>query len=102
MPCYTLDKLDDLEIAAEKANKINQKAALIIITGLLEQHNITYGIIGGMNFYLRGSGRTTEDIDIAVDNMPRIDSFLEKLDSHSKSVSFQTFYTLEREPVIQV
>lgn len=38
--------------------------------------------MGGMNFYLRGSGRTTGDVDIAVDNPPRMEALLRIFNSH--------------------
>lgn len=87
MPSYTDDQLDDLEEAAETSTPQDQKAALAIVSGLLERNAISYGVMGGMNFYLRGSGRATGDVDIAVDNPPRMDSLLTIFNSHPKSVS---------------
>lgn len=86
MPSYTLDQLDDLEMATEDSSPADQRAALAYVAGLLEQHSITYGVTGGINFYLRGSGRTTEDIDIVVDNAPRMDAILDIFNTSSKSV----------------
>lgn len=91
MPSYTFDQLDDLEEQAEDTPPQHQRVALALISGLLEQHAITYGLMGGMNFYLRGSGRTTGDVDIAVDNPPRMDSLLNIFNNNSESVPFQTF-----------
>lgn len=88
MPSYTLDQLDDLELAAEDPSLRSLDQALALISGLFEQHGITYGIIGGMNFYVRGSGRTTEDIDIVVDNIPRMDSLLNIFNGSNELVSF--------------
>ncbi|KAK2602273.1 hypothetical protein N8I77_008822 [Diaporthe amygdali] len=82
MPSYTDDQLDDLEEAAETSTPQDQKAALAIVSGLLERNAISYGVMGGMNFYLRGSGRATGDVDIAVDNPPRMDSLLTIFNSH--------------------
>lgn len=91
MPSYTLDQLDDLELAAEGSSPETQEAALVLISGLFEQRSIIYGVIGGMNFYIRGSGRTTDDIDIAVDSTPRMDTLLNIFDTSNKLVYFQAF-----------
>lgn len=91
MPSYTLDQLDDLELAAEGSSPETQKEALVLISGLFEEHSIIYGVIGGMNFYIRGSGRTTDDIDMAVDSTPRMDTLLNIFDNSNKLVYFQAF-----------
>ncbi|KAJ4387218.1 hypothetical protein N0V93_007807 [Gnomoniopsis smithogilvyi] len=77
MPFYTLSEQDDLEEQSGVTPTTFQTSALILVSSLLEQHRITYGLIGGMNFCLRGSGRTTSDIDIAVDNRPRMETLLD-------------------------
>ncbi|POS76765.1 hypothetical protein DHEL01_v204830 [Diaporthe helianthi] len=82
MPSYTIDQLDDLEEQAESTPPQYQTAALALVSRLLEDNAITYGVMGGMNFYLRGSGRATGDIDIAVDNRPRMDSLLDIFNNH--------------------
>ncbi|KAG8158094.1 hypothetical protein KVR01_011855 [Diaporthe batatas] len=76
MPSYTMDQLDDLEEQSESTPPHYQTLALALVSGLLEANAISYGVMGGMNFYLRGSGRATGDIDIAVDNQPRMDNLL--------------------------
>jgi hypothetical protein len=86
MPSYTIDELDDLEQQAQNTPPQFQRAALGLVSSLLEENAITYGLIGGMNFYIRGSGRTTGDIDIAVDNRPRMDSLLNIFNDHRESV----------------
>ncbi|KAK7422971.1 hypothetical protein QQX98_001261 [Neonectria punicea] len=77
MPLYREEDLDDLEISAENANPDEQSVALGRVVRIFEENAITYGVMGGMNFYLRGSGRTTGDVDIAVDNRPRMDALLD-------------------------
>ncbi|KAK3936459.1 hypothetical protein QBC46DRAFT_296196 [Diplogelasinospora grovesii] len=79
MPNYTVGELDDLEEAAESATPNQLAAALALISRIFEQNAITYAVLGGMNFYVRGSGRTTTDVDIAVDNRPRMDALLDIL-----------------------
>ncbi|KAI9903519.1 hypothetical protein N3K66_000048 [Trichothecium roseum] len=76
MPKYTLDDLDDLEEAAAHAKPVEQSRALREVTKVLEQEFISYAVIGGMDFYLRGSGRTTSDVHIAVNDSPRMDALL--------------------------
>lgn len=81
MPSYTLEGLDDLEMSAETATPEDQKVALAFVVGILEDIPIGYGVMGGMNFHLRGSGRTTTDIDVAIDNSPRMRDLLRVFDS---------------------
>lgn len=70
MPTYTNDDLDDLEMAAETATPNQQLEALAFMVRTFESNGIAYAVMGGMDFYLRGSGRLTTDVDIAVDNPP--------------------------------
>lgn len=86
MPKYTLDDLDDLEEAAAHAKPVEQSRALREVTEVLEQEFISYAVIGGMNFYLRGSGRTTSDVNIAVNDSPRMDAILGLFDPDQKLV----------------
>ncbi|EGY23288.1 uncharacterized protein VDAG_04726 [Verticillium dahliae VdLs.17] len=82
MPNYTEDDLEHLEESAEMARPGHQAQALALVAGVLERNAIAYGVMGGMNFYLRGSGRTTGDVDIAVDNPPRMEALLSIFNSH--------------------
>jgi hypothetical protein len=86
MPSYSIDDLDDLELAAEAANPEQQLAALEFVATMFEENSIVYGIMGGFNFYLRGSGRTTDDVDIAVDNPPRMDAVLDIFNDQQRLV----------------
>lgn len=76
MPTYTDDDHDEMVEIASDARPDCQKEALAIIVDILERNQIAYGIMGGMNFFLRGSDRMTHDVDIAVDNPPRLDALL--------------------------
>ncbi|KAG7120169.1 hypothetical protein HYQ44_004665 [Verticillium longisporum] len=84
MPNYTEDDLEHLEESAETARPGHQSQALAFVAGILERNAIAYGVMGGMNFYLRGSGRTTGDVDIAVDNPPRMEALLSIFNSHRR------------------
>jgi predicted nucleotidyltransferase len=84
MPKYTLDEQDDLEDAAEAPRPDAQSKALQLIAQILEQHSIAYAVMGGMNVFLRGSLRTTTDVDIAVDNPPKMEVLLDIFNDHSK------------------
>lgn len=86
MPTYTENDLDGLEEAAENASPDHQTIALEFVAGVLEENSITYGVMGGMNFYLRGSGRATGDVDIAVDNPPRMGDLLTVFDNQERLV----------------
>ncbi|KAH8663797.1 hypothetical protein BGZ61DRAFT_539102 [Ilyonectria robusta] len=86
MPSYQADDLDDLEFAAEGASPDQQSIASSRVVRIFEENTITYGVMGGMNFYLRGSGRTTGDVDIAVHNRPRMDALLDIFNSYQGSV----------------
>ena len=84
MPKYTLDEQDDLEEAAEAPSDEEQSEALRVIAQILEQNSIAYGVMGGMNAFYRGSGRTTTDVDIAVDNPPKMEVLLDIFNDHPK------------------
>ncbi|KAK1767438.1 hypothetical protein QBC33DRAFT_68820 [Phialemonium atrogriseum] len=84
MPTYTEDDLDGLEEAAENASPDQQSIGLEFVAGVLEGNSITYGVMGGMNFYLPGSGRATGDVDIAVDNPPRMGDLLTVFDNQER------------------
>ncbi|PNH26968.1 hypothetical protein VD0002_g6671 [Verticillium dahliae] len=79
MPNYTEDDLEHLEESAEMARPGHQAQALALVAGVLERNAIAYGVMGGMNFYLRGSGRTTGDVDIAVDLGMLMDAIRESM-----------------------
>ncbi|KAK4100772.1 hypothetical protein N658DRAFT_496859 [Parathielavia hyrcaniae] len=70
MPCmyYPPADLDDLEEEAESARPGHQKIPLEAVADIFNSNQVVYGLMGGMNFYLRGSGRATQDVDIAVSN----------------------------------
>lgn len=76
MPTYTDDDHDEMLVMAARTNSDSQMEALEIVVDILERNRIAYGIMGGMNFFLRGSDRTTQDVDIAVDKPPRLNVLL--------------------------
>lgn len=62
----SIDELDDLEESACECTTSHRLEALRIVATVFNSNKINYGLIGGTNFYLRGSDRTTTDVDIAV------------------------------------
>lgn len=63
---YPPEDLDDLEELAESATGPHLEAALQIIAAHFRDAHLAYGVMGGFNFYVRGSGRATQDVDVAV------------------------------------
>ncbi|KAK3940927.1 hypothetical protein QBC46DRAFT_353750 [Diplogelasinospora grovesii] len=78
------DALYDLEVAAEKARPDQQKAALNIVADIFNAAGLAYGLMGGMNFYLRGSGRTTQDVDVAVTRQFQLGQILDLLNNEDR------------------
>ncbi|KAK3686139.1 hypothetical protein B0T22DRAFT_492930 [Podospora appendiculata] len=64
----TIDELDDLEEEALDSTQTQRLETLVIVATIFNQNKLGYGLIGGTNFFLRGSNRTTTDVDIAVSN----------------------------------
>ncbi len=75
----TLDELEGLEDKAGHANPDQQRAALQIVADIFNHNQLTYALMGGMNFFLRGSGRTTEDVDLAVTGDRKLEETLDLL-----------------------
>lgn len=88
MPCqvYSVVDLDEFEEEAESADAQHQTAALKIIASILNNAGVTYGLMGGMNFYLRGSGRTTQDVDLAVGRSNSLSAVLDLLNNERSYV----------------
>ncbi|KAK4139918.1 uncharacterized protein C8A04DRAFT_15421, partial [Dichotomopilus funicola] len=63
---YPPEDLDELEELAEAATGPQQEAALQIIAAHFHDAHLAYGVMGGLNFCVRGSGRATQDVDVAV------------------------------------
>jgi len=86
MPCqyYPPADLDDLEEAATEATPAHQKEALQIMADIFNAHQLPYGVMGGMNFYLRGSGRTTDDVDLAVTGTQSLQATLDLLNEDER------------------
>ncbi len=86
MPCqyYPPADLDDLEEEATAATPNQQKEALQIVADIFNAHGLPYGLMGGMNFYLRGSGRTTDDVDLAVTGTQSLQSTLDLLNDDER------------------
>jgi hypothetical protein len=70
MPChywYSRADLLELEQEAESVRPREQETALQILGEIFYNNNqLAHALMGGMNFYWRGSGRTTHDVDVAV------------------------------------
>ncbi len=60
------------------------EAALQIIANIFERRGLVYAVMGGMNFYLRGSPRTTRDVDLTVDGRWQLDNVLYLLNNDSR------------------
>ncbi|KAK4235159.1 hypothetical protein C8A03DRAFT_18062 [Achaetomium macrosporum] len=88
MPCqyYPPADLDELEEAATNATPNHQKEALQIIADIFHHHNLPYGLMGGMNFYFRGSGRSTDDVDLAVTGTQSLEETLDLLNDDERII----------------
>ncbi|KAK3293764.1 uncharacterized protein B0H64DRAFT_364605 [Chaetomium fimeti] len=87
MPCRhynTHGELTELEEQAESASGRHQTTALGIIASIFNNAGLAYALMGGMNFYLRGSGRTTQDVDLAVNRRPSLGHILDLLNNESR------------------
>lgn len=80
---YPPADLDDLEEASESAQPDQQIKGLLVVADIFNRHNLSYGLMGGMNFYLRGSGRTSQDVDIAVTGSQSLEKTLYLLNDES-------------------
>jgi hypothetical protein len=89
MPCqyYPPADLDDLEEEAESATPEQQKIGLQIVGDIFNRNQLVYALMGGMNFYLRGSGRTTQDVDLAVSKLQSLESTLDLLNEDDRWVT---------------
>jgi hypothetical protein len=76
---YPPADLDELEEVATEATVGQQIEALQIIAAIFSRHQLPYGVMGGMNFYFRGSGRTTDDVDLAVTGSQSLQTTLDLL-----------------------
>ena len=63
---YHINDLDDLEEKAVDANSRNFAAARDYVSRLLNRNSVRWALMGGYSLSLRGSGRRTFDIDVAV------------------------------------
>ena len=64
---YSVDQdLDGLEEQALQAGHDHLTAAAQWIEELMNQKQLTFAFMGGYSLILRGSSRTTTDIDVAV------------------------------------
>ncbi|KAH6848027.1 hypothetical protein B0I37DRAFT_156188 [Chaetomium sp. MPI-CAGE-AT-0009] len=83
---YPPADLDELEEVATEATVSQQIEALQRIADIFNHHKLPYGLMGGMNFYLRGSGRTTDDVDLAVTGSQSLQTTLDLL-NHDERVT---------------
>lgn len=92
MPCqfYPPADLDELEEAATEATPGQQKEALQIVADIFNRHQLPYGLMGGMNFYFRGSGRSTDDVDLAVTGAQSLQATLDLLNEDERWVPLGT------------
>lgn len=86
MPFYDIKEMDRLEENARRASPAQQQTALRFVAGLLEENRITYSVMGGMNFFLRGSERATDDVDLAIDSPPLLGNVLELFGGRDRQV----------------
>ncbi len=86
MPChfYPPADLDDLEEEAETATPEQQRRGLQVVADIFNAAGLPYALMGGMNFYLRGSGRTTQDVDLAVSGAVQLEAILNLLNNESR------------------
>ncbi|KAK4139941.1 uncharacterized protein C8A04DRAFT_32579 [Dichotomopilus funicola] len=81
---YPPADLDELEEEATQADVSSQVAALQIVAGIFNRAGLPYGVMGGMNFYFRGTGRTTDDVDLAVTGEQSLEKTLELLEGEER------------------
>jgi hypothetical protein len=86
MPCqyYPPADLDELEEQAEPAEPDEQKDGLQIVADIFHRSDLTYALMGGMNFYLRGSGRRTQDVDLVVTKSQSLEATLDLLNEDER------------------
>ncbi|EEY23381.1 predicted protein [Verticillium alfalfae VaMs.102] len=82
MPHYTQDDVTRLEMRTKHSGPDQMMQALAVVVGILERKKISYGVMGTMNLFLCGSGRSMGRVDIAVDSPPRIEDLLRLFDGH--------------------
>lgn len=101
MPCgyYPPADLDDLEEAATQATPEQQREALQVVADIFNAHQLPYGLMGGMNFYLRGSGRTTDDADLAVTGTQSLQATLDLLNEEEWLVLACVFHLFRSLPI---
>ena len=63
---YSVDDLDELEARAQIARFGELIFAADYLAQLLDTNHVLYGFMGGFSMNIRGSDRTTTNIDIAV------------------------------------
>ena len=63
---YDTTRFGELYYAARTPPVLNLGLAARYISSLLTSHSIPFAMIGGWAIYLRGSGRRTQDVDVAV------------------------------------
>ncbi|KAJ4289258.1 hypothetical protein N0V88_007008 [Collariella sp. IMI 366227] len=76
--------LDELEEAATAVSPEQQKEGLQVVADIFSTHDLPYGVVGGANFYLRGSGRTTDDVDVAVTGNKSLEAALDLLNDEKR------------------
>lgn len=74
---YFPEDLQSLESEAVHASYGHQTAALQIIADALKLRGVSYAVIGGMNFCVRGSGGNTQVIELALDGRGYVEKDLE-------------------------
>lgn len=86
----TLDELDDLEESSLDCTTTHRLEALCIVARVFNANNLEYGLIGGTNFYLRGSDRTTTDVDIAISGKWSLAQVLDMLGDDDRYVFYSS------------
>ncbi|KAI9729158.1 MAG: hypothetical protein M1834_007065 [Cirrosporium novae-zelandiae] len=63
---YTADHFPSLMVASQNADNRNLISAADYLAQILQTNGVVFAFMGGFAVNLRGSGRTTHDVDIAV------------------------------------
>lgn len=97
----TNEDIDDLEEQSTNASAANFAAARDYMLNLLERLGISASLMGGYSLHMRGSPRTTLDIDIGV--RARIKDLDEKVKGDPRQVNFTmrrpVVLTLSKDPL---
>lgn len=63
---YDTDRFGELYYGSRAPSHRNLGLAARFMISLFQRHNITFALLGGWAVFLRGGGRSTEDVDFTV------------------------------------